>query len=52
MLRTSPSVGYNLGLGVSTGLEQANKMAVGATKKYLSTKVKEELPDPKKAHGN
>lgn len=50
MLRTGPRIGYGLGLGLSSGLEHGNKVLVGAGKKYLATKLKEEMPDPAKNH--
>lgn len=52
MLRTGPRFGYGLGLSMSTSLEHGNKVLVGATKKYLATKLKEKLPDPAKKHGH
>ncbi|RZJ57739.1 MAG: hypothetical protein EOO55_02700 [Hymenobacter sp.] len=52
MLRTGPRIGYGLGLGLGVGLEHGNKIVVGATKKYLGTKLKTSLPDPAKAHGH
>jgi hypothetical protein len=48
MLRTSPRLGYGLGLGLSTGLEHSNKVVVGAAKKVLGTEIKHHLPDPAK----
>jgi hypothetical protein len=51
MLRTGPRIGYGLGLGLNTGLEHGNKVVVGATKKWLSSKVTQ-LPVPNKANGH
>ena len=54
-IRFGPRLSYGLGVGASTlttGLEHGNKVAVGATKKYISSKVKERFPDPNKAPGH
>ena len=52
MLRLGPVTGYGLGVGLNTGLEQGNKIVVGATKKVLSAQLKEKLPDSHKKHGH
>lgn len=48
MLRLGPRFGYGLGLGLTTAAEHSNKIASGAAKKYLSTELKKQLPDPNK----
>ena len=51
-IRFGPRLSYGLGVGVTSGLEHGNKVAVGATKKYISKQVKDRFPDPDKAPGH
>ncbi|WP_223653757.1 hypothetical protein [Hymenobacter psoromatis] len=48
MLRLGPVTGYGMGVGLNTGLEQGNRILLGAAKKVLSAKLKEKLPDAHK----